>query len=916
MGGEPKRWTADEVRAACERGERDFRGDDLSGLDLRGTDLRGAGLRGTNLKGACLAECRLGPRPHWWAARQGIGIVAGVAAGLALAAAGVFGTAALTGAEDSTALRLFVGLSLFAFPLSLARRGFGVMTVVVTAASAAGAAVAGAGTASGVIAGVVFGVIAVASAGAVAGAVAGAIAAAAAVVAVVASAENVAAAVGIGVAAAVALTLSFDSRRRALAGDPRNAWLRALALWPPGLGGACFAGADLTDADLSGAQTGGADLRGARLVRTLFRETRELHLARFDGPLRLVPLQRLTSGLSAPSADLVGQDFSGLALDGADLRGANLRGALLKEARLVGAQLDQACLEHADLGGADLRGASVQGAALRGARVDILTFLRSGWTADDLANLCDQGVEILGLETFPEPVQARILGEREGLTLYFSTRLTSFDKVLVDGVIVGVLGRDTRCHFEYRVQGEAVLVRLFDAPREDLERVAEALHLRVSEQIQVEQEGLTLYFSTRLTSFDKMLVDGVIVGVLGRDTRCQSEYREQGETATVRLFDVPREDLVHVAEALHLKAWKQAQVEQKALLRMPGPLQPTELQEGLSDLMEQRLARIELREASSEVGPATLRWCWEAPTRHGADRLITPHVRRLFLTYAPRNRELAEELAGHLQPLVRQELVERIELREAPSEVGPAILRWHSEAPVSGGEETRESGGAAAPPHFGAENREGRPPSQPLAASAHADTLSSSYLVRQELVERIELREAPSEAGPATLRWRSEAPTRHGADRLITPRPWRLFLIYAPRDRELAEELAAHLQPLVRQELVDPFNDARLLPGDDKDKVVSAHLESADAFVVLVSAALFQEGPWDEQLTRAMARQENGVRVIPVLARAVSWEGTELAQLGPLPEEGRPIVSWRDRDEAWACVVSGLRRVLLNQACG
>jgi hypothetical protein len=124
------------------------------------------------------------------------------------------------------------------------------------------------------------------------------------------------------------------------------------------------------------------------------------------------------------------------------------------------------------------------------------------------------------------------------------------------------------------------------------------------------------------------------------------------------------------------------------------------------------------------------------------------------------------------------------------------------------------------------------------------------------------------------------------------------------------------LRPLVRQKLLDPFDETRLLAGDVADDVLSTHLESADAIVVLVSAALFEDGPWYEQLTRALARQKDGARVIPVRVRAVSWEGTELARLQPLPEEGLPIMGWPDRDQAWECVVSGLRRALLNQARG
>jgi uncharacterized protein YjbI with pentapeptide repeats len=711
MGAEPKRWTVEEVHAACAHGERDFRNAYLSSLDLRGADLRGADFRGANLRGACLAGCQLGPTARWRPVQQVVVTLTATVTGIFSFVLSLLTAKLLTENDILAAFRLLGGLLLLAWLMTIARRGLSAvafapaMMLAVVIALTVGAAAAGisattAGFNAGMVATVVVIVVTVASVNVAAVSVIGsrgaAIAATVATAAAAASADGVPSAIAaVGVGASV-LSLSIHLRRRALAGAPRDAWLRSLALWLPGLGGVRFAGADLTNADLSQVEARGADLRGARLMHTDFRDARELHLARFDGPLHSVPLQCLVSGQPVRITDLAGQDLSGLALDGVDLQGTNLRGATLKDARLPGARFDEACLERADLCGTDLRGASFRGASLQGARVDISTFRRSEWTADELAELCERGAEVLGLGDFPESVRLRLLGENEGLTLYFSTRLSPFDKALVTCVIVDVLGRDTRCSSEFRVQGETAIVRLFDAPREDLERVA---------------------------------------------------------------------------EALHLKGWEQAQVEQKALGWMLGMLQPADLSEGLSDLMGRRLDRMELREAPPEAGPAVLHWCWENPT----------------------------------QP---------------------------------------------------------------------------------------------------------------GANRLVGPRPCRLFLIHAPNDREFAAELVNHLRPLVRQKLIDPFDETRLLAGDVAHDVRSTHLENADAIVVLVSSALFQDGPWYEQLTRALARQKDGARVIPVRVRALSWEGTELARLQPLPEEGPPVVGWPDRDQAWAYVVSGLTRALLNQARG
>src|SRR5712675_1529154 len=69
------------------------------------------------------------------------------------------------------------------------------------------------------------------------------------------------------------------------------------------------------------------------------------------------------------SADLIGQDFSGLNLRGikmdrAVLRGANFSGAHLQRANLIGAISEQARFDRADLSGARLSGANLVSASL------------------------------------------------------------------------------------------------------------------------------------------------------------------------------------------------------------------------------------------------------------------------------------------------------------------------------------------------------------------------------------------------------------------------------------------------------------------------------------------------------------------------------------------------------------------------
>jgi tetratricopeptide (TPR) repeat protein len=67
----------------------------------------------------------------------------------------------------------------------------------------------------------------------------------------------------------------------------------------------------------------------------------------------------------------------------------------------------------------------------------------------------------------------------------------------------------------------------------------------------------------------------------------------------------------------------------------------------------------------------------------------------------------------------------------------------------------------------------------------------------------------------------------------------------------------------------------------------------------------------DVELRYAMEQHEQGnARVIPVILRPCDWKTTSFARLQALPTDGKPVVSWKDRDDAFLNVVEGIRKAL------
>jgi hypothetical protein len=289
-------------------------------------------------------------------------------------------------------------------------------------------------------------------------------------------------------------------------------------------------------------------------------------------------------------------------------------------------------------------------------------------------------------------------------------------------------------------------------------------------------EGLTLYFDTRLTSFDRFLLDGTIFGVLGKDTDCRVvQFEERGSTAVVRLSAGRRADLEAVAEALYLKVWEAQKGH--SLVRLAGALQGEATREGLSE--------------------------------------IRRHLDRITLSLA-----------------------------------------------------------AVASPT----GSDGEP------GGARSVTQAWSWNLKTDQVE--------------------------------LPRPFKVFISYASRDREHCENLETHLAQLRRNGVLATWTDQAIVPGQERDYAIHTALQEADLFIFLVSADFLASDVIDDNEVKvALERQASGsAMILPVLVRPADWELSPLSRFEAQPPGAKPITKWPDRDEAWLEVTHAVRRIVMDMA--
>lgn len=136
-----------------------------------------------------------------------------------------------------------------------------------------------------------------------------------------------------------------------------------------------------------------------------------------------------------------------------------------------------------------------------------------------------------------------------------------------------------------------------------------------------------------------------------------------------------------------------------------------------------------------------------------------------------------------------------------------------------------------------------------------------------------------------------------------------VFLSYAHSDSELRDELIKHLGLLQHQGVIKAWHDRNIDAGTDWKEAIHSHLDQAGIILLLVSADfLASDYCYELELKKAMSRHEAGLsHVIPIILRAVDWQSSLFGKLKALPSDGKPITSWRNRDEALANVAEGIR---------
>lgn len=146
-----------------------------------------------------------------------------------------------------------------------------------------------------------------------------------------------------------------------------------------------------------------------------------------------------------------------------------------------------------------------------------------------------------------------------------------------------------------------------------------------------------------------------------------------------------------------------------------------------------------------------------------------------------------------------------------------------------------------------------------------------------------------------------------------------VFFSYSHNDADerLRGELVKQLKALERAGIVKVWDDRKIIAGDEWGGEISAHLESAQIILLLISSDFIaSDYCYSIEMARAFERHNEGnARVVPIILRPCPWKEIEpLQNLQVLPDDGRPVTKWEDEQSAFLNIAEGLLGIIRAKA--
>lgn len=137
----------------------------------------------------------------------------------------------------------------------------------------------------------------------------------------------------------------------------------------------------------------------------------------------------------------------------------------------------------------------------------------------------------------------------------------------------------------------------------------------------------------------------------------------------------------------------------------------------------------------------------------------------------------------------------------------------------------------------------------------------------------------------------------------------KIFISYAHEDKEFKDELEKHFSVMRRNGEIEPWNDKMIMPGELWDETINTSLDNAQLLIFLISPDFLSEYCYNIETSKAFKRHnEKSAKIVPIILRYCDWMSTPFAKFQVLPNLGKPVKDFADRDKAFLEVLEGIKK--------
>lgn len=141
-----------------------------------------------------------------------------------------------------------------------------------------------------------------------------------------------------------------------------------------------------------------------------------------------------------------------------------------------------------------------------------------------------------------------------------------------------------------------------------------------------------------------------------------------------------------------------------------------------------------------------------------------------------------------------------------------------------------------------------------------------------------------------------------------------IFYSYSHSDEAFRERLEKSLSSLRKDGLINEWHDRKIKAGDEWEDEIDKYLNEAKIVLFLISPDfIHSDYCMGVEVKRAIERHwERRCRIIPVILKPADWSQTEFHSFQALPKDAKPIVSWKNQDDAFSDIAAGIQKVCKN----